>query len=152
MPFAVTGSTIRVRTCSRTSWKAGALIRIYFVARHAGRASPLPIIIAVLILLGLAFALVPASRATSVTAVSLETVRPVIESRCTNCHSDSPSHIAFPAAPSGVVLDTDQQIEAEADRIHQQTVVLKAMPIGNLTMMSDEERALIDAWYLGRDE
>jgi len=27
---------------------------------------------------------------------------------------------------------------------------LKAMPIGNLTQMNDEERALIDAWYQGR--
>jgi uncharacterized membrane protein len=28
--------------------------------------------------------------------------------------------------------------------------VLQAMPIGNLTQISDEERALIDAWYQGR--
>jgi uncharacterized membrane protein len=69
--------------------------------------------------------------------------------RCTNCHSASPTHIAFPAAPLGVMLDTDRQIRTEAARIHQQTVVLKAMPIGNLTQMSDEERAMIDAWYRG---
>jgi uncharacterized membrane protein len=131
---------------------AGALIRIYFVARHRGRASPLPAIVAVLILLGVAFALVPASRATSVGAVSLDRIRPVIEGRCAACHSASPTHIAFPAAPAGVVLDTDQQIMAEAERIHQQAVVLKSMPIGNLTQMNDEERALIDAWYLGRDD
>jgi uncharacterized membrane protein len=77
-------------------------------------------------------------------------IRPVIESRCTTCHSQSPTHIAFPAAPSGVVLDTDEEIVAEALRIHQQTVVLKAMPIGNLTEISDQERALIDAWYQGQ--
>jgi uncharacterized membrane protein len=47
------------------------------------------------------------------------------------------------------MLDTDAQIETEAARIHQQTVVLKAMPIGNLTQMSEEERAMIDAWYRG---
>jgi uncharacterized membrane protein len=45
------------------------------------------------------------------------------------------------------MLDTDRQIIAEAARIYQQTVVLKAMPIGNLTAMTDAERALIDAWY-----
>jgi uncharacterized membrane protein len=49
-----------------------------------------------------------------------------------------------------VVLDTDEEIVAEALRIHQQTVVLKAMPIGNLTEISDQERALIDAWYQGQ--
>jgi uncharacterized membrane protein len=32
-------------------------------------------------------------------------------------------------------------------RIHQQTVVLRAMPVGNLTEMSDDERQIIDAWF-----
>ena len=83
--------------------------------------------------------------------VTLDMIRPVIAARCANCHSSNPTHIAFPAAPSGVVLDTDAEILAEADRIHQQTVVTRAMPIGNLTAISEEERALIDAWYQGRE-
>jgi uncharacterized membrane protein len=129
---------------------AGALIRVYFVARHKGKTSSVPIVVAVLILLSVAAAIAPRSRATTTETVTLSMIRPVIESRCTICHSANPTHIAFPAAPSGVVLDTDEEIVAEALRIHQQTVVLKAMPIGNLTEISDEERALIDAWYQGR--
>ena len=129
---------------------AGALIRGYFVARHKGKASPLPIIVAAIILLATAAALAPRSQAeTAGEGVSLADVRPVIMERCANCHSASPTHIAFPAAPSGVILDTDAQIRMEAARIHQQTVVLKAMPIGNLTEMTDKERAMIDAWYRG---
>jgi uncharacterized membrane protein len=131
---------------------AGALIRIYFVARHKGRASPLPIVIASLILLAVAAAIAPKSRSATVGNVTLDMVMPVIQSRCTNCHSASPSHIAFPAAPAGVMLDTDMQVFAERERIHQQAVVLRAMPIGNLTQMSDAERALIDAWYFSTDE
>jgi uncharacterized membrane protein len=131
---------------------AGALIRIYFVARHKGHASPLPVIIATLLILAVAAAIVPKSRATGMESVSLDTIRPVIDSRCTVCHSASPTHIAFPAAPAGVMFDTDEQIQAEALRIHQQTVVLEVMPIGNLTGMSDEERALIDAWYLSSND
>jgi uncharacterized membrane protein len=46
-----------------------------------------------------------------------------------------------------VVLDTDEQIVAEALRIHQQTVVTRVMPIGNLTNISEEERDIIDRWY-----
>ncbi|MFT5501561.1 MAG: putative membrane protein [Woeseiaceae bacterium] len=126
---------------------AGALIRVYFVARHKGRASPLPIIAATLILLAVAAAIAPRSRAATTESVTLAMIRPVIQSRCTSCHSDRPTHIAFPAAPAGVVLDTDAQIIAEAQRIHLQTVTMKAMPIGNLTEMSDEERALIDSWF-----
>jgi len=129
---------------------AGALIRVYFVARHKGKTSPLPIVVASIILLIVAAALTPRSRAASAETVSLAEIRPVIESRCTSCHSRNPTHIAFPAAPSGVMLDTVEDILAEAQRIHQQTVVLKVMPIGNLTQMSDEERNLIDAWYQGR--
>jgi len=47
-----------------------------------------------------------------------------------------------------VLLETDQQIVAEALRIHQQTVITRVMPISNLTGITDEERALIDQWYL----
>ena len=129
---------------------AGALIRVYFVARHKGKTSPVPIVVAGLILLLVAAAIVPKSRAAITETVTLSMIRPVIESRCTTCHSQNPTHIAFPAAPSGVVLDTDEEIVSEALRIHQQTVVLKSMPIGNLTQISEAERALIDAWYQGR--
>ena len=131
---------------------AGALIRVYFVARHKGKTSPVPIVVAGLILLLVAAAIVPKSRAATTETVTLSMIRPVIESRCTTCHSQNPTHIAFPAAPSGVVLDTDEEIVSEALRIHQQTVVLKAMPIGNLTQISEAERALIDAWYQGREQ
>jgi uncharacterized membrane protein len=128
------------------------LIRIYFVARHRGKPSPWPIIIAAILIGALAAALAPASRATTSEHVTLATVRPVIEIRCTICHSAAPTHPAFPAAPGGVILDTDEQILAEATRIHQQTVVLQVMPIGNLTEMSVAERALVDAWYLSSNE
>jgi uncharacterized membrane protein len=131
---------------------AGALIRVYFVARHKGKTSPVPIVVAGLILLLVAAAIAPRSRAATTGTVTLSMIRPIIESRCATCHSQNPTHIAFPAAPSGVVLDTDDQIVVEALRIHQQTVVLQAMPIGNLTQISDEERALIDAWYRGREQ
>ena len=46
----------------------GALIRVYFVARHRGKASPIPIIVAAILILGLAAALAPSSRATTVEA------------------------------------------------------------------------------------
>ncbi len=131
---------------------AGALIRVYFVARHKGRASPLPLVLALLLIVAIAAAIAPKARAVPNTAVSLDAIRPIIHSRCTICHSASPTHAAFPAAPSGVMLDTDTQIMAEASRIHQQTVVLKAMPIGNLTDISETERAAIDAWYQSRNE
>ena len=131
---------------------AGALIRVYFVARHKGAASPVPVIIALLILAGVAALIAPRAGATSGEVASLEPVsfnevRTVVHQRCTNCHSSQPTHPAFPAAPGGVILDTDQQIIAEAQRIHQQTVVTRVMPIGNLTGISEAERDVLDRWY-----
>jgi uncharacterized membrane protein len=128
---------------------AGALIRVYFVARHKGKASPVPIVAAVLILLAVAVAIAPRSRAASSgSSVSFAQVRSIVHERCTPCHSDNPTHFAFPAAPSGVVFDTDDQIVTEAMFIHQQTVTIRSMPIGNMTEMSEKERVIIDEWYL----
>jgi len=126
---------------------AGALIRIYFVARHKGHASLVPIVIAVVLLAGVAALIVPKASVASGEIVSFNDVRTVVHHRCTSCHSSSPTHPAFPAAPGGVILDTDQQIVAEAQRIHHQTVVTRVMPIGNLTGMSEAERELLDRWY-----
>jgi uncharacterized membrane protein len=131
---------------------AGALIRTYFVARHKGSASLAPIVIAATILLAVAVTLAPQVKTGATAKVTIEEVRRVVQERCTTCHSASPSHVAFPAAPAGVMLDTDVQIVAEAERIYQQSVVLRSMPIGNLTAMSDEERALIEAWHLSVNE
>ena len=126
---------------------AGALIRIYFVARHKGQASPLPAVLAIALLAAVVAFMTPAARIGDVANANFGQVRNVINARCVSCHSANPVHPAFPAAPLGVVLDTQEQILAEAARIHQQTVVTRVMPIGNLTAMTDEERQIIDQWY-----
>ena len=126
---------------------SGALVRAYFVARHSGRASPIPVIGAVLLLLIVAIAIAPRGTVAGAGTVDFDAVRTVVHQRCTTCHATSPEHPGFQAAPSGVVLETDRQIVAEALRIHHQTVVTRVMPIGNLTNITEEERALIDRWY-----
>jgi len=133
---------------------AGALIRVYFVARHKGNASPLPLLAAAALLIAVVFAAAPRApvAAAATGEVSIEELRSVMEARCANCHAAEPAHPAFPAAPGGVLLDSDAEILRNAERVHQQTVVSRAMPIGNLTGMTEEERALVDRWYrdLGR--
>jgi uncharacterized membrane protein len=126
---------------------AGALIRIYFVARHKGSASPVTMIIAALVLLATAVAVAPNSATSYATDVSISAVRGVMIERCVTCHSATPTHVGFPAAPAGVILDSDEQIITEARRIYEQTVARRVMPINNLTNMTEDERGLIDAWY-----
>mgnify|MGYP001824090619 CR=1 FL=1 len=126
---------------------AGALIRAYFVARHRGGASPWPVIAAAALIVLIAVAIAPRAPAGQVGDAGLDEVRAVIEARCVACHAAEPSHPAFPAAPLGVMFDHDAQIVAAADKIYQQTVVTRIMPIGNLTGMTDEERRVIAGWY-----
>jgi uncharacterized membrane protein len=91
---------------------------------------------------------VPADHAmqTASAGVSFETINKVIQERCSVCHSSTPSHAAFAAAPAGVMFDTPEEIKANVPRIVAQTVTTKVMPLGNMTQMTDEERALIGTW------
>lgn len=126
---------------------AGALIRVYFVARHNGHASPLPLILGIVLIAAVAALIAPRPTAASGEPVAFDAVRSIVHERCTSCHARVPTYPGFPAAPAGVVLESDAEILAEAQRIHQQTVVTRVMPIGNLTAISEDERAAIDRWY-----
>jgi acetylornithine deacetylase/succinyl-diaminopimelate desuccinylase-like protein len=53
----------------------------------------------------------------------------------------------FAAAPLGVAFDTADQMHQNAEKIYKQVVQTKAMPLANLTNMTDAERAQIAAWY-----
>jgi uncharacterized membrane protein len=46
-----------------------------------------------------------------------------------------------------VMLHDEASIRQNAAKIYQQTVQLKAMPIANLTNMTDAERAKVAAWF-----
>ena len=78
--------------------------------------------------------------------ISFEEVNDVIRLRCTVCHSIAPSNPLFSAAPAGVMFDTPQDIVRHLSSIIIQSVQSKVMPPGNITQMTDEERALIGAW------
>ncbi|CAA6815810.1 MAG: FIG137887: membrane protein related to purine degradation [uncultured Thiotrichaceae bacterium] len=148
---------------------AGALIRIYFVKRHFGEPSKTPLYIAGAIFLAIIIAMAPSpapkptadatAPVTNTAAAPVNTaaqgtysptflaVQGIMQARCTSCHAAQPTQAGFSAPPKGVVFDTPRDIVIQATQIHQQTVATKAMPIGNLTKMTDEERAVIAQWY-----
>ena len=80
-------------------------------------------------------------------AVETATVQSIIMQRCSSCHAGVPTQDGFAAPPKGIVFESQNDIIRHADTIHQQTVVTKAMPIGNLTGITGDERAAIDTWY-----
>lgn len=128
---------------------AGALIRVYFVARHHDRNPKAPLVVAAVLLVGTITAIAPRPTPlpSATGAVDFARVQGIVQARCAGCHAQVPSQPGFAAAPKGVMLDTPQRITAQAPLIHQQTVVSRAMPLGNLTGITEEERAVLDRWY-----
>ena len=128
---------------------AGATIRLYLVMRHRGQPRPVLLAVGVAALAGVFALAMPRSgpARASGPAPDFAQVSAVIEQRCASCHAAKPTYPGFASAPANVVLDTPEAIVRHAQSIHQQTVVSRAMPIGNLTQITEDERALIDRWY-----
>jgi uncharacterized membrane protein len=66
----------------------------------------------------------------------------IVTERCATCHSGA-------SAPNGVRLETLAQMEQHADAIEAQ-VGSRAMPPGNATGLTDDERAQLVAWAAAR--
>ncbi|MBD0786640.1 urate hydroxylase PuuD [Vibrio sp. Y2-5] len=64
----------------------------------------------------------------------------IIEARCSQCHSSTPTDDVFKVAPSGAVFDTWQDVERWKSRILARAVVSGDMPFLNKTKMTDAER------------
>jgi len=126
---------------------AGVLIRQYFVLRHSHKASPLLPVVAVILLLAMVWYLRPVtSTDTAAGEVSDAQIAEIVNSRCIACHAGKPTQPGFVEAPLGIVLESRDQIEIRAERIAF-TVQTRYMPIGNLTGMTDAERATVASWY-----
>jgi uncharacterized membrane protein len=123
---------------------AGALVRLWFVARHKGRAPAWALGVALLAVAVVVVMLAPRPQAVSQPVDPAE-VKRVIELRCVNCHAEKPSFQGLAEAPRGVKLDSDERIRAQAPLIRQ-TVRARTMPPGNLTGLTEEERASIERW------
>jgi uncharacterized membrane protein len=125
---------------------AGAWIRVFFNLRHQGRTHYEILVIAGAVILAVALVLRPEDDAAGKAAapVAFAQVEVIVEQRCAVCHSSEPTEV--PSAPLGITFDTPEEIAARADAIRRQAVDAQAMPPGNVTGMTDEERDLLAAW------
>jgi uncharacterized membrane protein len=123
------------------------MIRHYFNLRGVGQAKKSLIAIIVVSVLALIYALAPRqSQVQNQEAVTIEEVQLIIEKHCVSCHASEPSSAIFAVAPNGFILDTKEQIIKHKNQIYQQAVISKAMPLGNTTNMTDEERGKLRVW------
>lgn len=124
---------------------AGVLIRQYFVLRRRGRNSPVLLGIAVALLVGLAVAMAPRHLGGSAGKIAYADARAILDRRCVSCHAATPTQPGFAQAPKGILLTDQAGAKQHAQKIAE-TVNNRYMPIGNLTKMTDDERAALVAW------
>jgi uncharacterized membrane protein len=70
----------------------------------------------------------------------------IVQTRCAACHAAQPTDNTIKAAPKGIALETIEELKRYAKKIETQAVNSKAMPLGNKTGMTAEERAKLGAW------
>jgi uncharacterized membrane protein len=129
---------------------AAVLVRHFFILSHKDKIAPALPAVAILLLVAVAIALAPRSGSTAAAStVTFGQVQPIVAQRCAVCHAAKPTQPGFTTAPLGVVLDTPQSIQSNAQRIYQQAVATQAMPIGNVTNMTPAERKLLGDWIAG---
>jgi uncharacterized membrane protein len=121
-----------------------ASVRHFFNLWHTGRRVWAIPAAAAVGAVALAFWLEPADApSTDLGPVAFAQIAPIVEQRCATCHSGA-------AAPLGVRLETQPEIEARADDIERLAVLTEAMPPGNATGMTEQERELLGAWIASR--
>lgn len=132
---------------------AGVLIRQFFILKHKGKINVLWPAAGVAALGVVAVLIAPQPRPTvakaegEAPAVSFTKVQEVMNTRCVQCHAAQPK--MMPTAAKGIKLDTAEDIKSHAQLIYQQAVQQKAMPLGNVTQITDDERALLGQWFEG---
>ena len=129
----------------------GPIIRHFFNERHAGRASPWWVwgVAALgMIAIGLLSAAGPrdAKAASSSEAPTYANVEEIVLSRCSMCHGAEPVWAGIVTAPKGILLDDEAHIRRNGRLIARNAAWASAMPPGNVTEMTGEERAVIAAW------
>ncbi|TPI76500.1 urate hydroxylase PuuD [Mesorhizobium sp. B2-8-9] len=142
----------------------GVLIRHYFNTVHARKGNPTWTWLgaAVLFMIIIWLSTVPkvltgepktsaASAAAQIYIASAHfpAVRDTVLGRCSMCHTQEPVYEGIYHAPKGVLLDTDERIAEHAREIYIQAGRAHAMPPANVSHITDQERALLVAWFEG---
>jgi len=132
----------------------GGLVRHFFNLKNQGRGARYEyLVVAFLVTTALFFFTKwdphKAARDALAGDASIESVQKIVAARCTSCHAAKPTFDGITEAPKGVMLETPQQIRRFAAQINQQAVRAEAMPPGNVTEITPEERATLGAWIDG---
>jgi uncharacterized membrane protein len=129
----------------------GPIIRHFFNEGHAGRKSPWwvwGVAGAGMVAIGLLSAAGPRDIKVGSLAepATFAEVEGIVSSRCSMCHGAEPLWAGIVTAPKGILLDDPEHIRRNARLIGRNAAWSSAMPPGNVTEITGEERAIIAAW------
>jgi uncharacterized membrane protein len=129
----------------------GPVIRHFFNSRHEGKGSPWwtwGVAAAGMIAIAWLSAAGPSGDKSGALAgpVKFADVQDIVISRCSMCHAAEPLWSGIPTAPKGVRLDDAEQIRLHARLIAINAVRSHAMPPGNVTEITPEERQILASW------
>jgi uncharacterized membrane protein len=131
----------------------GATIRHYINRAEAGDdwnrygwAAP----VAAFALLAAIYVTAPREVSLGTGAVSDAAALTLVQKHCVMCHARKPTHESFSEPPKNVVLETIADMKKYAPLMFAQAVQNKAMPLGNQTGMTDDERAELGRWIKGQ--
>jgi uncharacterized membrane protein len=122
-------------------------VGVKFVMNHRLRHGVLPVVATAACLMVSVWLTMPhatTSTASSV-AVNDDVAQQIILTRCTPCHATVPTQPGIAAPPKGLVYESVAQSKQHAAMMLLQ-VRTKAMPLGNLTQITDAERVLLETW------
>lgn len=129
----------------------GPVIRHFFNSRHAGRGSPWWVwAVAAAGMAAIAFLSAAGPREAKLGAASapqFAAVEEIVLTRCSMCHTKDPLWPGVAAAPKGVTLDTPESIRLRARLIALNAACSDAMPPGNVSEITPEERGILAAWF-----
>jgi uncharacterized membrane protein len=91
----------------------------------------------------------PRTATSSIEVADAEVVQ-IINHHCTVCHARRPKHPGFAEAPKDMRIETIRDLRQYARLVRVQAVQSTAMPLGNETRMTAEERQKLGAWLAGQ--
>jgi len=129
----------------------GPVIRHFFNEGHAGRKSPWWVWgVAAAGVIAILFLSAAGPREAKTSALSaqptLANVEEIVMSRCSMCHAAEPVWAGIVTAPKGILLDAPEHIHRNIRLIGRVAAWSNAMPPGNITEMTSEERAILAAY------
>ena len=131
----------------------GASIRHFFNLMHTGRPImslrwqwPVAAVLMALLIIYLSWKPAPDPNAAAVEVPSATDVLAIAQARCASCHAVKTTDPDVEKAPGGVMLGTVADVRKHSARVLKQTVLSKAMPLGNKTKMTVAEREALGAW------